>query len=72
MCTYSDFPVAGAEVKVNLESAERMRWWFSPNGDDIYSTVLTTDQEGKFSVTFSSGILAQYRQSGYALFPGQV
>lgn len=61
--TYSDFPVAGAEVKVNLESAERMRWWFSPNGDDIYSTVLTTDQEGKFSVTFTSGILSRNTDS---------
>ena len=40
-----------------------MRWWFSPNGDDIYSTVLTTDQEGKFSVTFTSGILSRNTDS---------
>jgi len=56
---YSGMPVGGAKISVNLSRSLFWRWYSWHSGEDVYSTEISTDAEGNFSVTFDKGQLGE-------------
>lgn len=58
--TYSGFPLADCRIAVDLSANPRIWWWRSAgNGVSFYSTEVTTDSEGCFSIEFPAELLKQ-------------
>lgn len=55
--SYSGFPIANSRVSVNL-SGIRRQWWRETTVRSFYTTELSTDADGGFSVTFPAELLA--------------
>lgn len=57
--TYSGFPIAGCSVTADLEVSPRFRfWWGNSNGQSFYTTTVSTDDAGEFTVCFPAALLA--------------
>lgn len=58
--TYSGFPLAGCRIVAELKASPRYRfWWGSSNGEQFYTTTLSTDESGTFSICFPAQLLEE-------------
>ncbi len=53
---YSGFPITDAKVAVTATSSESF-WWFMTSEEDFYSTELTTDAAGQFTLVMDKDII---------------
>ncbi len=70
--TYTDLPVAGAEVKLQLKASE-WSWYrhFIPYNRfdrNVGDTIVTTDANGRFSVTWPAGVFDENTEKRYCLY----
>ena len=55
--TYSGFPLADAQLSVDLQAAPRSWWWTPRQSRSFYSTKAVTDAEGRFSIELPDSLL---------------
>lgn len=56
--TYSGFPMADTDVTMELSVQNRPVWWRYSSPYQFYSTTVTTDSYGRFSITLSDKVLS--------------
>lgn len=57
--TYSGFPIAGCDISAELEVSPRLQFRLGINGMKYYTTTVSTDEAGEFSVCFPAALLAE-------------
>lgn len=56
--TYAGFPLADAEVSMDLSVAERPRWWYPSSSYNVYAAKARTDASGRYEIVIPDSVFA--------------